>query len=422
MTSTQMAIEEPIVTVWDILRIVKRRFWLIALLMIVSVSTALFLSMRSPKRWRATAQMILIQRAPNASMAQNGPYTTPVVETPETQVAMLQSTGMSRRTINWLKNQAMSSSAQSEAIHITPEELQRSISVTCPKDTNVLSVDVDAGSRADAETLANAVCQAFVTWKRDVAQQSTQDTTDTLEVRARRAREQMVDAEKREVQFKQRHGLVDVPTQHKAALEQFLARDTEVASLGEELASQKARFEGISEQLGASNAAIRSGTGVRDDSLVVQLQAQLNQLEMDRQAASLKYTKDYPGVLPDLDARIDDVKKRLAQAIKGTLDNQKPSLQAQGALVDEFKQAQIATSFAQAKYDAASKQRDVLRSQLKGVPALGILYARLSRNARHVPPTLRIFAGRSQLRAASIRTWRAATCRYRSSRRCPNAR
>ncbi|HLV80403.1 MAG TPA: polysaccharide biosynthesis tyrosine autokinase, partial [Chthonomonadaceae bacterium] len=208
-----------------------------------------------------------------------------------------------------------------------------------------------------------------------------QDTTNSLEVRASRAKNQMAAAEQRVMQFKLSHQLVDVPAQQKAVLDQYLSMESEVVLQQQELASEQARLKSLSDRLHAADSAIKNGTGVRDDALVLNLQAQLNTLEMERTSQALKYTPAYPGILPDLDVRIADVKQRLAKAVQGTLDNKKPSLQAQGALVEEVKKAQTDVQYRQARLDEAIKERESLQSQLSDLPQTSHQYAALVRDA-----------------------------------------
>lgn len=356
-----------------------RRRWIALAVLLACLAAALFWTQRAPRRWRAEAQMALIQREPSAPRAGQGEYAAPLVETVETQVGMLQSEAMAQHTLDWLTEDARRHARP--APRLTREELQRAMTVSNPRDTNLLNVSVAGSSRDEAREIAGAVCLAFLRWKREMARQDIQQTEQSLQMRAQRARGEMIAAENRVTQFKKRHSLVDIPAQEKATLEQYLARQTEVAALDSEVTSQKTRLAALGAQLNAANAAIKSGTGVRDDAQVLALQASLNALEIERANAKLKFTAKYPGVLSDLDGRIRNVKARLSQAVQGTLDNKKPSLQAQGALFDEYKQTQLAVLFAQARRAGAAAQRDRLAQKTQQLPQVGMDYARLSRNA-----------------------------------------
>ena len=127
--------------------------------------------------------------------------------------------------------------------------------------------------------------------------------------------------------------------------------------------------------------AIRGGTGVRDDSIVLGLQSQLNQLEIERADSALKVRAKYPSILPDLDAKIKDIQARLSQAVQNTLDNKKPSLQSQATLFDNYKQAQIAVLIAQTKLNAAKSLQAQLKFATARLPEANLAAARLARNA-----------------------------------------
>ncbi|HZT44234.1 MAG TPA: polysaccharide biosynthesis tyrosine autokinase [Chthonomonadaceae bacterium] len=365
----------------DVARILWRRLWIVALIMMVSVGTAAYVSKHTPKRWRADASVILIQRATTVTPTAQASYTAPMIETPETQLALLQSYAMAGRSLAYLKNQALAKGQSGDDLNLTPDDLQKAITISNPKDTNILDVQVEAGSRERAEQLANAVCLAFVQWKKDVAKQDVEDMTNSLQVRADRAKAEMQAAERRETAFKNSHHLVDVSTQQKDALQQYLTRETDVATEQQELVSDEARLKSLGDRLQTLDTQIKNGTGVRDDSLVLSLQQQLSASEIERANMAQKYTPAYPGVLPELDARIADIKQRLAKAVQGTLDNKKPSLQAQGALFEDYKKAQTDVIYQRAKVGVAIKLRDDLKSQLAGLPQTSQQYASLVRDA-----------------------------------------
>ncbi len=387
------------VTFQELVRIVWRRKWSIFLLIAISVGTAAYLTTHLQRRWQASAQIILIQRAPN-SHSSHDTFLTPLVETPETQVALIESTTMAQKTLDLLKNRARARHQSHYSPGITVDQLRRDISVVIPKDTNLLTVTLEASTRDQAIELADAVCDAFVKWKREVAQQSYQEAMNSLDVRASRANEQLLEAEQRVQAFKRNRNLVDVPLQQTAVLQQYLDEDKALTSIQADQAVQKERLRLLESRLSAENAAIRSATGVRDDSQVIKLQADLEHLEMERATAALKYTAEYPGILPDLDSQIKDVQNRLAAALQGTLDQRRPSLQSQGALQAEYIQQSVIVRVGEAKIRAAASLRDRAKQSMASVPKDSLTFARLSRDetlARDLSTSLQ-----SQLSTARI--------------------
>ncbi|MCC6730596.1 MAG: polysaccharide biosynthesis tyrosine autokinase [Chthonomonadales bacterium] len=380
MDLVQPAESHPTVTAGDVLKVLWRRLWVIVLMLAFSLGTAYFVSKSTPKRWRGSAQMILIQRAAVVGSGGQTVSTSPMVETSETQIAMLQSIAMARRTIDWMKNDALSKGKPLDAIPEDVEDLQESISATAPRDTNLLNVSVEAGSRVEAEDLTNAVCQAFVQWKREVAQQNAQDTSSSLETRAARARTQMIEAEALQAEFNRQHRTADVSAQQKALADEYMARDAEVQQLKQVLAAGGARLREAEQRLRGANAAIAGTGGVRDDGALGSLQAKLNDLELQRATLLRQYMPAHPEVRK-VDGEIAFVKTQLAQALRTRVQDKRPTLEAQGTLAEEYRQAQLETLFTRAKLDAAARFRDQLRGQISGVPRLNMEYARLVRNA-----------------------------------------
>lgn len=369
-----------------LLSILWRRKWLVTLLTLLSLGVTYGAVRHIRDRWRATAQMVVIQRNLSSTTSPEMAYAAPLLESADTQTSMIESDGMAQRTLDWLKNEALQKRQTLEQLGIKDEmELRRNftemVDAKVPKDTNLIVLTANGPTAEQAQTLANAVCQAFVQWKQEIAQASMQEISKNLETRVARAHEKMLSEEQAELAFKKKRHLVDVPSQYKAALDQYLARDSAVAQAKEELGSEEERLRALGEQVQSANAAIRNGTGVRDDSLVQGLQKQLNDLEIERANAALKYTPEYPGVLPNLDAQIKDVQARLAKAVQGTLDNKRPSLQAQDSLFQQYKQTQVNALFLKAKFEGTLALREQAKQQLQGVPEASMEYARLSRNA-----------------------------------------
>jgi capsular exopolysaccharide synthesis family protein len=358
--------------------VVRRRLWIIVLLLAASLGTAAYLTHVTPPRWRAVAQLMLIQRSATVVGSVQQGNAAPMVESTETQIALLSSYSMAQRAIDWMRSDAVKTGAPTEDIPDNPETFTRQISATPVRDTDLIDVSVEAESRPKAERLATAVCNAFVEWKAQVQKQDVQDTLHNLETRESRAKEQALEAERKETDFKLRHHLVDVPAQLSATLKQYLDNDSQVSVDKQDLYSQEARLDAIKKRLGDTNKNLRDTPEVRDDSQVVALQQQLNQLEVDRYNQSLRVTEQYPGILPELDKRIADIKQRLATAIRNTLDEKKPSLQTQGTLYEDFKQAQVNLVFTQAKFNALVKERDSLRARLASVPTESMEYAKLA--------------------------------------------
>lgn len=371
----------------DLVAMLWRRKWLLLLCTCIGVGGAYLITKRMKNRWRASAQMIVIQRSnPNSNNASDA-YSAPLMENAETQVQMIQSDGMARRTLDWLKNKALEKKQTLADLGITDEneiltQFAANVTVKVPSETNLLLVSATGPTAEQAMALTNAVCKAFVDWKKDIATASVKEITNNLETRAKGARDLMLKAEQAETDFKKSHRLIDVPEQFKANLDRYLNYDAQVAELQQDLASQSARMDALGKQLHDADKSIREGEGVRDDQLVQSLQSSLNAVEIERAKAALRYTPEFPGTLPNLDAQIKDLKERLTHAVQGTLNNKRPSLIAQDTLSQNYKQAELSVIFSRSKLAGVAAQRDALKKELAGVPDASMEYARLARNSQ----------------------------------------
>jgi uncharacterized protein involved in exopolysaccharide biosynthesis len=136
------------VSLQDILAILRRRLWVVVLLVAVSLGVAYYISKRTPRVWRADAQMILVQRAASVvtvTQSGGGGSGERLVENVDTQVALVKNLGMAWRTINWLKNEGVAGRLPRSAVAgLTPQDLQKQISAAPVPDTDIFEISVDA--------------------------------------------------------------------------------------------------------------------------------------------------------------------------------------------------------------------------------------------------------------------------------------
>jgi len=348
-------------TAHDLALVLWRRFWLVVLIMTVSTTTAVVLSKRTPKAWRATAQLLLVQRAPMMVTSSQSLSSAPMVESVDTQITLLQSRALAQQTA---KKVGVSADALLAASTVTPQK----------EGDNVIDVVVEADSRQHAQAWADALCRTFVDYKKSVSQESSHGTLKTLQIQAAQAKKQADAADVKLQAFAATHkvngiDVLDAPAQKTAALNAVLAQETIVTSLQNDYAAAQAKAAGLEISLQDANRAIKNSQGVRDDDEAKKLQADLIALQSQRVEIAQRYRAKFPGKLSALDAQIADKAAHLKKAIQGTLDNN-PSLQAQSALVDASRLATNDAGTAKARLDKAIRQRDLLRQQTTGLPQI----------------------------------------------------
>ena len=362
----------------EITQMVWRRKVVFLLLLAACIGLAALASHRMSRHWRATAGMVLVQRSTTTDTVKPN-YAPPVVESVDTQMALLQSDAMPQRTLQWLQNQPGAAGEAWSGSEWTASKLQHALTVINPKETNVFQVSAEAASPERAMQVANAACQSFLVWKKEMARQQVREIAQSLEVRASGAHEQLLSAEAAEKRFKQSHHLSDVAGQEKYLLDQYQTEQAEISGLQKEAASLSARLAALSAKIHTSNAQIQTTGTVRDDASAINLQAQLTQLEIDRAEAAQKFTAEYPGVLPQIDAKIRDIKTRLARVIHGTVHGELTTLQSQSALLSDYQETQVSAATNAAKLAAATHQMRSLIAPITQMPGIDADYKQIVR-------------------------------------------
>jgi len=387
------------ISLGEIAGVLWRRKAAFLLILAACLGLAALVSHRMTPRWRGDAEMVLVQRDTTNDASKTG-YAAPLIETVDTQMAMLQSSAMPQRTLDWMRSHPGPSGSLPSGKPWTAVSLEKAITITNPKETNVIQVSAEAPSREQAAQVANAVCQAFLQWKRETAQQQVRGIAQSLQVRSARAEGEMGDAERREKIFKQQHQMTDVAVQEKFLLDQYQLQQAQASDLQKEIGSLNARLLALGARIQSKNAHLGSGSGVRNDTLVLSLQTQLNQLEMDRAASAQMVTEQFPGILPQLDAKIRDVKSRLSQAIHGIVSGNMTTLESQGALLNDYQETQVNEIDAAAKLTAATRLRSQLQARIAGMPETDAEYKQL---VRQVDLTNMLYSSlRSALDAARL--------------------
>lgn len=390
------------ISLTEILAVLWRRRLVFLVTVAVCLGVAGLASHQMTRKWRADAEMVLVQRATNQSDPTKAAYAPPVVETIDTQMAMLQSNAIPQRASAWLHSQPDQGHSLFGGKPWTAEDLQRTILITNPKETNVIQVSAEAPSPQQAATLANAVCFVFLQWKKELARQQVRDIARSLEVRSARAKVQMRDAEQQEKLFKQQKHMADIPTQEKLLLDQNQSEATEVDNLQKEVVSLDARLQDLEKRLKIRNTKIQQGGIVRDDAEVLSLQTQLTQLEIERANAARIYTPNYPGIFPQRDAKIRDIKSRLNQSIHAIISANIPTLQEQGALLSDYQATQINEIYSAAKLAAARRLLAQTQAQTRLLPQIDGEYKQI---VRTVDLTNTLYSSlQSSLEAARIDT------------------
>ena len=382
MNDTQYANYQAETSLSDVAGAIWRRKWIILLVTPLFLIGAYFVTQHMPKQWEAQAQLSLIQRPIAGKSSVDDPsYIAPVSGSVETQIGMLQTAAMADRALSWLKNQELTTGQTLDIGSTDISDLQHSVIVTNPKDSDLINLSVLAPSRDQALLLTNAVAQSFVQWKKEQARKDVQATEATLRAQTRTARRQMEAATRKELAYQQGHAIVDAQAQARVAIEQLQAREADIAGIQQELDSQQAQTNSLAAQLKAVNQNIQA-YGPRNDELTASLSAQLSALQIQRNDLAQRVTKFYPGKLPELDAQIKDIQQRLNKAIGATRGGTSPSLSSQALLQQNYLQAQTQLAATQARLTEAMALKNQAQQNMTPLAQTGSNFEQLARQAQ----------------------------------------
>ena len=378
----------------DFATVLRRRFWVILPILLLCVAGAYFVTMGVPgtsykgipKAYRAESELEVIQRVQSSgndpTAGAGGQTTEPI----ETEMALIQNREMERRTAAKLKNEALAKDPTVDTSTLpTPEEIEAAIKVTNPTDSNLLVVTADANSPVQAQSIANAVANAFVVYKRDLATKDMENTVQSLDRKVKIAMAAMNSAQQAETKFKQDNHLSNVDAEEKEANDQLYNSTGQVSILHQRLASLTANRIALDARLQAADAAVHAESGVPDEAQVQNLQGELDRLKAQRQEAGAQYTYDFPGApnmpsLRSLDAQIAVKQKQFDAAKSASTSDAAPSLAARSALVQLDQDAHTQEGNAQQELAAAVQTSEAYRQQVEGMPLLQQRYKQLSLN------------------------------------------
>ncbi|HSV73817.1 MAG TPA: Wzz/FepE/Etk N-terminal domain-containing protein, partial [Chthonomonadales bacterium] len=417
-------------TLSELVGAVWRRRWIVLTVMAASLGAAALITARMPRLYEARAVLRIVPAVVAMSPTQRmASPTGPVVESAESQAALMrtaafhqavrqylteglrarradaagtsndaaatmvaggtQPAGMtvSSRTVfarsdpgvDELQSGGAAPGLRNAVLSFLALSWQTSLEIGAQPDTNVVYVTVRADNAQIARLSANAVAYSLDYFRAMQARERRARITREFASAAAGAIHEVNRLERRERQLREQSGIVDVSAETTALVTQLSTRQAEVATIENDVAAMRARARALAQRLASANASLRTGPGVRDPQLVLSLQKMLSDKEIERAAAAQKYTEEYPGILPDLDEQVRDLRNRLNQAVEAVSDNARPSLETHAQLDMEHRQARVQLVYTEARLAEARRAVARTRVALDRIPSKALAFARVQR-------------------------------------------
>lgn len=305
------------------LSIVAARWKVMLTIFLLTVGTAVGISLVLPKQYAASSSVLVDIKSPDPIMG----VLVPGMLAPSymaTQVDVLQSDRVARRVVRGLK---LSDNPQSRAQWQEATQgqgdiegwfadaLQKKLDVKPSKESNVITVTFKAVDPRFASIIANAFVQSYIEVSAELRTDPAKQYSTFFDARSKAARDQLEQAQNRLSAFQKERGII-------ANDERF---DVENARLNE-LSQQIVALQGLSAESGSRQTAARGRSPdqlqeVLNNPLILSLRGDLSRQEAKLQELNSRYGDNHPQVaeiranIAEMRGRIDAETRRITGSV-----------------------------------------------------------------------------------------------------------
>lgn len=298
-------------TFGQFLSILRARWWVALLVLLLTVGTTVGVSLFLPKQYSATASVVVDFKPDPVSAVMYGSMMSPGFMA--TQVDIIKSDRVAQRVVSNLKlvdnpqirQQWLDASKGEGRIEVwLADSFQKNMDVVPSRESSVINVSYKAQDPRFAAGLANAFVQAYVETSLQLRVDPARQYSNFFETRSKEAREALEKAQTKVSAFQSANGII--------ANDERL--DVENARLNE-LSSQYTVLQALAAESRSRQTAAQSGQGDRmqevlTNSIVSQLKADLNRNEARQKELSTRLGDAHPQV-EELRANITELRTKL---------------------------------------------------------------------------------------------------------------
>ncbi len=282
----------------QILAILRARWWIAVLVLIVTVAATVGVTMRTPKMYTANAVLIVDTKPDPVSSMMFGGMASPLFMA--TQVEIIQSDRVAARVVRNLKlvqnpqvrEQWVTATEGKIAIETWLGEMfQKAMLVQPGRASSVLNLTYRAPDPDFAAALANAFAQAYLETGLEMRVDPAKKYSDFFDVRSKDAREKLEAAQTKLSTFQQDKGVITTDER----------LDIENAKLNT-LSSQLVALQALASESGVRQAQAQRGSvdemqEVMGSSIISGLKGELSRSELRLQEMSNRLGDNHPQVV-----------------------------------------------------------------------------------------------------------------------------
>ena len=293
------------------LSVLRARWWVVALVLGLTVATTLVVSLLLPKQYTATASVVVDFKPDPISAVMFGGMASPAFMA--TQVDIITSDRVAQRVVRNLRlnespqvrQQWLDDTGGEGSIEQWLSALfQRQLDVKPSRESSVINVSYRAPDPRFAAALANAFVQAYIQTALELRVDPARQYAGFFDTRGKEAREAVEKAQSRLSAFQKDNGIV-------ATDERLDVENSRLNELSSQLvALQALASESASRQVQANSAQGDRLSEVLNNPIVGQLKADINRGEARLQELNTRYGDNHPQVL-ETKANLAELRTRL---------------------------------------------------------------------------------------------------------------
>lgn len=319
----------------EYLKIVKRHWLLIALLVIIVTGLAAFFTFRMTKIYRATTTLRIETQAPKVlgdnvedvvEMGTGSFWSN--VEYYETQYKIIGSRKTALEVVGEFKlnEDAAFMELPSSAMPVSPEEaakkLQLMLTVEPVKDSRLVMVHIDQSDPHKAQLLADAIAMAYQRLNLEIMHSRTIEAVDWLSERLDKANENLKESERKLFKYQKDNSILSISLEdrqnHITAQMQTAAQNLiEARSRRIELQARKKAMQDV---VNIKDPMAIPISALNNNPLIQQLKQEYSRLSLEYGELSSRYGSNFPSMV-ELNAKMVRIKTDIAREVNNVMSS-----------------------------------------------------------------------------------------------------
>ncbi len=362
----------PIMELRDYFMILRRRAWIIALVVVLAVGGAVYALASQPPQYEAEASMLVTPRvlAPTA------------IE--DSGIAALQS-AYSETILNnimqLLKSRTLLQRV-ADRVGMSPGTLARSVTVKDIRGTDFLLISARAEQPTQAALIANTMAQELGEFYAQINRTEASSARKFLEEQLSIAQGRLGTGEQALLEFQTRTGTVALSDEASRTVQRILDLQAayDAATLDNRIA--QTRVAAIQSRLRAQNDGRLATVSIATNPVIAQIRDHLTGLELELANLRQVYTDQHPKVQA-MQGRIAEDRQRMnAEAAKVLTDQSLGISPIREQFVREMITGEVDAAAARARAAGIVPILGKMQARLNGVPKNELTLARLQRDVR----------------------------------------